>query len=53
MNLCVSGQLYDPANVALNNPLGTGYSSESDQGVYTSQAQYIRYVMNPGQLMYN
>ena len=32
--------------------MGPGYSSESDQVVYTSQAQYTRHVMNPGQLMY-
>ena len=53
MNLCVSGQLYDPTNVALNNPLGPGYSSESDQVVYTSQAEYLSYAMNPGQVMYH
>ena len=50
MNLCVSGQLYDAANVALNNPLRPSYSSESDQAVCTSQAQHPRHAMNYGQV---
>ena len=54
INLCVSGQLYDPANEALNNPLGPGYSSESDQVdlVGTNQAQHPRHALNHGQVMY-
>ena len=55
MNVCVSGQHYDPANynMALNNPLGPGYSGESDQVVSTSQAEHPRHAMNHDQVMYH
>ena len=54
MNLCASDQHYDPANynMTLNNPLGPGYSGESDQVVSTSQAEHP-HPMNHGQVMYS